>query len=55
MSTPTTPERVVRTGPSAFGLVKGQTYTVSLRTEHYLVIAGFPSVLFGLHHFKESK
>lgn len=55
MTTPTTPERVVRTGPSAFGLVKGQTYTVSLRTEYYLSIVGFPSVLFGLQHFKEQK
>lgn len=53
--TPTTPERVVRTGPTTLGVVKGQVYTVTLRTEHYLVLDGFPSVLFSLSHFKEHK
>lgn len=53
--TPTTPERVVRTGPTTLGLVKGQVYTVKLRTEHYLVLDGYPSVLFSISHFKESQ
>ena len=52
--TPTTPERVVRTGPTTLGVVKGQVYTVKLRTDYYLVLVDFPSVLFSLYHFKES-
>ena len=51
---PTTPERVVRTGPTTLGVVKGEAYTVLIRTEHYLVLVGFPSVLFSPSHFKES-
>lgn len=52
--TPTTPERVVRTGPTTPSVVKGEVYTVLIRTEHYIVLVGFPSVLFSLSHFKEA-